>query len=100
MIEDYCQGLKALLYLKSIEELRDWDGQSPPTLRHQKGKPVPRVEELVGKVSQLCTSLGEAHTCCGVYMAVVNLLYHSTHTHTIFSHTLCFRHALLKAHVF
>lgn len=51
VIEDYCLGLKALLYLKSIEELHDWDGQSPPTIRHQKGKPVPRVEELVGKVS-------------------------------------------------
>lgn len=49
VIEDYCLGLKALLYLKSVEELRDWDGQSPPTLRHQKGKPVPRVQELVGK---------------------------------------------------
>uniref|UniRef100_A0A8C1YI52 Dihydropyrimidine dehydrogenase [NADP(+)] n=1 Tax=Cyprinus carpio TaxID=7962 RepID=A0A8C1YI52_CYPCA len=51
VIEDYCLGLKALLYLKSIEELHDWDGQSPPTIRHQKGKPVPRVEELIGKVS-------------------------------------------------
>uniref|UniRef100_A0A8C1YI38 Dihydropyrimidine dehydrogenase [NADP(+)] n=1 Tax=Cyprinus carpio TaxID=7962 RepID=A0A8C1YI38_CYPCA len=49
VIEDYCLGLKALLYLKSIEELHDWDGQSPPTIRHQKGKPVPRVEELIGK---------------------------------------------------
>ncbi|XP_030629124.1 dihydropyrimidine dehydrogenase [NADP(+)] [Chanos chanos] len=49
VIEDYSLGLKALLYLKSIDELRDWDGQSPPTLRHQKGKPVPRIEELVGK---------------------------------------------------
>uniref|UniRef100_A0AAR2K849 Dihydropyrimidine dehydrogenase b n=1 Tax=Pygocentrus nattereri TaxID=42514 RepID=A0AAR2K849_PYGNA len=27
-------GLKALLYLKSIEELSDWDGQSPPTPSH------------------------------------------------------------------
>ncbi|XP_051990103.1 dihydropyrimidine dehydrogenase [NADP(+)] isoform X2 [Xyrauchen texanus] len=49
VIEDYCLGLKALLYLKSIEELHNWDGQSPPTIRHQKGKPVPHVEELVGK---------------------------------------------------
>ncbi|XP_034071240.1 dihydropyrimidine dehydrogenase [NADP(+)]-like [Gymnodraco acuticeps] len=48
VIEDYCVGLKALLYLKSLE-LRDWDGQSPPTERHQKGKPVPRLEELVGQ---------------------------------------------------
>ncbi|XP_042573992.1 dihydropyrimidine dehydrogenase [NADP(+)]-like [Cyprinus carpio] len=49
VIEDYSLGLKALLYLKSIEELHNWDGQSPPTIRHQKGKPVPCVEELVGK---------------------------------------------------
>ncbi|KAM9720041.1 dihydropyrimidine dehydrogenase [NADP(+)] isoform 2-T2 [Menidia menidia] len=48
LIEDYCLGLKALLYLRSLE-LNGWDGQSPPTERHQKGKPVPRLEELVGK---------------------------------------------------
>lgn len=50
MIEDYCTGLKALLYLKSIEELQDWDGQSPPTARHQKGKPVATLEEVKGRV--------------------------------------------------
>lgn len=44
-----CSGLKALLYLKSLD-LQNWDGQSPPTERHQKGKPVPRLEDLVGKV--------------------------------------------------
>lgn len=49
VIEDYCTGLKALLYLKSIEELSDWDGQSPPTMSHQKGKPVPRIAELMGQ---------------------------------------------------
>ncbi|XP_045672627.1 dihydropyrimidine dehydrogenase [NADP(+)] isoform X1 [Phyllostomus hastatus] len=49
VIEDYCSGLRALLYLKSVEELRDWDGQSPATVRHQKGKPVPRIAELAGK---------------------------------------------------
>uniref|UniRef100_A0A8C5D9W3 Dihydropyrimidine dehydrogenase [NADP(+)] n=1 Tax=Gouania willdenowi TaxID=441366 RepID=A0A8C5D9W3_GOUWI len=48
LIDDYCLGLKALLYLKSLD-LNDWDGQSPPTQRHQKGKPVPRLDELVGK---------------------------------------------------
>ncbi|XP_023256285.1 dihydropyrimidine dehydrogenase [NADP(+)], partial [Seriola lalandi dorsalis] len=48
VIEDYILGLKTLLYLKSLE-LKDWDGQSPPTERHQKGKPVPRLDELVGK---------------------------------------------------
>ncbi|KAF7482763.1 hypothetical protein GHT09_005899 [Marmota monax] len=49
VIEDYCTGLKALLYLSSIEELQDWDGQSPATVKHQKGKPVPRIAELMGK---------------------------------------------------
>ncbi|KAL4635100.1 dihydropyrimidine dehydrogenase NADP(+) [Arapaima gigas] len=49
VIEDYCLGLKALLYLKTIEELRDWDGQSPPTPHHQKGKPIFMVKELLGK---------------------------------------------------
>uniref|UniRef100_A0ABI7YDA6 Dihydropyrimidine dehydrogenase [NADP(+)] n=1 Tax=Felis catus TaxID=9685 RepID=A0ABI7YDA6_FELCA len=49
VIQDYCTGLKALLYLKSIEELQDWDGQSPATMSHQKGKPVPRIAELMGK---------------------------------------------------
>uniref|UniRef100_W5MNS6 Dihydropyrimidine dehydrogenase [NADP(+)] n=1 Tax=Lepisosteus oculatus TaxID=7918 RepID=W5MNS6_LEPOC len=49
LIEDYCTGLKALLYLESIEELKDWDGQSPPTQCHQKGKPILKVSELVGK---------------------------------------------------
>ncbi|GAB1288063.1 Dihydropyrimidine dehydrogenase [Apodemus speciosus] len=49
VIEDYCTGLKALLYLKSIEELADWDGQSPPIMSHQKGKPVPRIAELMGQ---------------------------------------------------
>ncbi|XP_070251811.1 dihydropyrimidine dehydrogenase [NADP(+)] isoform X1 [Myotis yumanensis] len=49
VIEDYCTGLRALLYLRAIEELQDWDGQSPATPRHQKGKPVPRIAELVGK---------------------------------------------------
>ncbi|XP_073347466.1 dihydropyrimidine dehydrogenase [NADP(+)] [Pagrus major] len=48
VIEDYCVGLKALLYLKSLE-LNGWDGQSPPTGRHQKGKSVPKLEELVGQ---------------------------------------------------
>ncbi|XP_056353155.1 dihydropyrimidine dehydrogenase [NADP(+)] isoform X1 [Oenanthe melanoleuca] len=49
VIDDYCTGLRALLYLKSIEELEDWDGQSPATMCHQKGKPVPRIPELMGK---------------------------------------------------
>uniref|UniRef100_A0A8C5QTU7 Dihydropyrimidine dehydrogenase [NADP(+)] n=1 Tax=Leptobrachium leishanense TaxID=445787 RepID=A0A8C5QTU7_9ANUR len=49
LIDDYCTGLKALLYLKSIDELNDWDGQSPPTISHQKGKAVPKVADMIGK---------------------------------------------------
>ncbi|KAM6262372.1 dihydropyrimidine dehydrogenase [NADP(+)] [Porphyrio hochstetteri] len=49
IIDDYCTGLQALLYLKSIEELEDWNGQSPATMHHQKGKPVPRIADLMGK---------------------------------------------------
>ncbi|KAF1658163.1 Dihydropyrimidine dehydrogenase [NADP(+)], partial [Aptenodytes patagonicus] len=49
VIDDYCTGLRALLYLKSIEELEDWNGQSPATMQHQRGKPVPRFADLMGK---------------------------------------------------
>ncbi|XP_061926358.1 dihydropyrimidine dehydrogenase [NADP(+)] [Entelurus aequoreus] len=48
LIEDYCVGLKTLLYLKSLD-LKDWDGQSPPTERHQRGKPVPKLGDMVGQ---------------------------------------------------
>ncbi|XP_019632535.1 PREDICTED: dihydropyrimidine dehydrogenase [NADP(+)]-like [Branchiostoma belcheri] len=48
VVEDYITGLKAMLYLQSLDDLADWDGQSPPTLRHQKGKPV-KVTDVIGK---------------------------------------------------
>lgn len=41
LIDDYISGLKALLYLQSISEMKSsWKGQSPPTPKHQLGKPV------------------------------------------------------------
>ena len=43
VIQDYTSGLKAMLYLQTVEELGDWDGQSPPTPRTYKGKPVLKV---------------------------------------------------------
>lgn len=46
VIEDYITGLQALLYLKSLG-LEGWDGQSPPTPKHQKGKTI-LVKDLVG----------------------------------------------------
>ncbi|XP_054281346.1 dihydropyrimidine dehydrogenase [NADP(+)] [Macrosteles quadrilineatus] len=50
LIEDYETGLKTLLYLKSIDKLQGWDGQSPPTSVHQKGKPVMHLLDSNGKV--------------------------------------------------
>jgi len=43
VVDDYITGLKTLMYLRSIEQLKHWDGQSPPTIQHQKGKPVPEL---------------------------------------------------------
>ncbi|KAJ1373025.1 Dihydropyrimidine dehydrogenase [NADP(+)] [Parelaphostrongylus tenuis] len=40
VVDDYCCGLRALLYLKGAKSLKDWNGQSPPVEKHQKGKPV------------------------------------------------------------
>ncbi|XP_045772205.1 dihydropyrimidine dehydrogenase [NADP(+)] [Maniola jurtina] len=49
VIEDYVTGLKALLYLRSLG-LDGWTGQSPPTAKHQKGKPVQTLYDENGKV--------------------------------------------------
>ncbi|XP_034830728.1 dihydropyrimidine dehydrogenase [NADP(+)] [Maniola hyperantus] len=49
VIEDYVTGLKALLYLRSLG-LNGWTGQSPPTIKHQKGKPVQTLYDENGKV--------------------------------------------------
>lgn len=48
LIDDYVTGLKALLYLKSLEQVKDWDGQSPPTFKHQKGKSI-SLQHALGK---------------------------------------------------
>lgn len=57
VIQDYITGLKALLYLKSNPppnlSLLPWDGQSPPTKKLQKGKPVAPLRDDDGKVSYL-----------------------------------------------
>ncbi|XP_063618794.1 dihydropyrimidine dehydrogenase [NADP(+)] isoform X1 [Cydia splendana] len=49
VVEDYITGLKALLYLRS-KGLPGWTGQSPPTFKHQKGKPVQTLYDENGKV--------------------------------------------------
>ena len=55
LIDDYVTGLKTLLYLRSLE-LHGWDGQSPPTPKHQLGKPILTLAALLGKVckGKLC----------------------------------------------
>lgn len=50
VVDDYITGLKALLYLKSIETFKDWNGQAPPTPKHQKGK-ILQVKDIIGKVN-------------------------------------------------
>jgi len=45
VVQDYITGLKALLYLQAREDLKDWDGQSPPrelSLRNILGKSLPK----------------------------------------------------------
>ncbi|VVC90062.1 unnamed protein product [Leptidea sinapis] len=49
LIDDYVTGLKALLYLRA-KGLDGWTGQSPPSFKHQKGKPVPTLYDEQGKV--------------------------------------------------
>uniref|UniRef100_A0A8D8AAX0 Dihydropyrimidine dehydrogenase [NADP(+)] n=2 Tax=Culex pipiens TaxID=7175 RepID=A0A8D8AAX0_CULPI len=51
VIEDYIIGLKTLLFLKANppSESLPWDGQSPPTQKLQKGKPVAPIRDDDGK---------------------------------------------------
>jgi len=50
LVEDYITGLKALLYLQGVKELTEWDGQCPPTAKHQRGKIItPKLKEVIGK---------------------------------------------------
>ncbi len=51
-----------MLYLDSLETAADWDGQSPVTLRHQKGKPVPKIADVVGKVCTCIYVIDDATT--------------------------------------
>ncbi|KAI8894117.1 hypothetical protein BC833DRAFT_606063 [Globomyces pollinis-pini] len=45
VVQDYISGLKALLYLNAREDLSHWNGQHAPVISHQKGKPVPKLDE-------------------------------------------------------
>jgi dihydropyrimidine dehydrogenase (NADP+) len=55
VVNDYCTGLRTLLYLKNIRALADWDGQSPPVQKHQKGKP------LMLKDAVCCQTINQSH---------------------------------------
>ena len=48
VIDDYISGLKTMLYLRSMEAFNGWNGQAPPTPKHQKGK-ILQVNDIVGK---------------------------------------------------
>lgn len=48
LIYDYILGLKAAIYLKSVDELQDWNMQSPNKAGPiQKGKPVMRLNDKI-----------------------------------------------------
>jgi len=49
LVDDYITGLKTLLYMQTLEGVDDWDGQSPPTLRTYKGKPVVDLQSQIGQ---------------------------------------------------
>jgi len=49
VIDDYISGLKTLLYLKSMSDFVEWDGQSPPTARTYRGKNVVSLQSVVDK---------------------------------------------------
>ena len=36
--------------MDACDSFKGWNGQSEPTVRHQKGKPVPKIADIVGKV--------------------------------------------------
>uniref|UniRef100_A0A0A9X1F1 Dihydropyrimidine dehydrogenase [NADP(+)] n=1 Tax=Lygus hesperus TaxID=30085 RepID=A0A0A9X1F1_LYGHE len=49
VVDDYISGLKAQIYIKSLEHSEKWLGQSPPTQVHQKGKPTLTTKNQNGK---------------------------------------------------
>jgi dihydropyrimidine dehydrogenase (NADP+) len=56
LIDDYNSGLQTLLYLKSLN-MPGWQGQSPPTPKHHKGKPVPDIFAGQVRRTRLCVSV-------------------------------------------
>ena len=41
-------NIKEIVSIQSIEELHEWDGQSPPTARTYNGKPVVNLQDVIG----------------------------------------------------
>ena len=49
--------------VQSLKELADWNGQCPPTAKHQKGKVItPKIKEIVGKVGPRKYTSLDTHT--------------------------------------
>lgn len=48
--------------MKNLKQLKNWDGQSPPTFKHQKGKPVV-LQHALGKVN-----------CMQIFVKINNLI--------------------------
>ena len=64
LVDDYITGLKTLLYLQGVSELAQWDGQSPPTPKHQRGKIItPKLKEVIGKVKNWVSVAFSYKTC-------------------------------------
>ncbi|KAI1289875.1 putative dihydropyrimidine dehydrogenase [Halotydeus destructor] len=70
VIEDYVTGLKAALYLQCCETTRDWNLQSPPTPRHQKGKPVIALPTAERKLPNFGPYLREKQSLLAEKMSV------------------------------
>ena len=58
VVDDYISGLKTLLYLSSFDSFKDWNGQAPPTPKHQNGK-ILKVTDIIGKVNDSFISIYE-----------------------------------------
>lgn len=56
--------------LQVLKELAEWDGQCPPTAKHQRGKIItPKLKEVIGKVGQM-TPRATTHVEHQVYLPV------------------------------
>ena len=43
-----------VISVQAVSELGDWNGQCPPTAKHQKGKIItPKIKDIIGKVHNI-----------------------------------------------